>query len=87
MTDKKFDDGGPAYPQTRNEIEGPIGYQVNVIIEYSGKTWLDDAAMQIFSHWYFDTDPRQFDITAVARSSYKCAQALLAEKRRLENGR
>ena len=73
MTGKKFDDGGPAYPQTRNE--------------YSGKTWLDDAAMQIFSHWYFDTDPRQFDITAVAQSSYKCAQALLAEKRRLENGR
>lgn len=69
---KKIDNGGPAFPRATEYPTEP------------GMTWLDYAAIQIAAGWYANHHCNNAEKEANAQASYQIAEALLAEKRRLE---
>lgn len=92
--ERKFDDGGFAYPQPLDGDGNPVG---NVWLGAGGKTLLDWFAGQALVGWLagpcagdalddYDGHPEGFaeHQTFVARSCYGYAEAMVAEKRRRE---
>lgn len=81
----KIDTGGPAFPGA------PLKYKVTdkglEIFGSLGMTWLDECAMRamhgiLANTNYMISKPPHTDL---AKSSYEIAQAMLTEKRRLED--
>lgn len=91
MSDKKIDTGGPAYAsQIPEKLDGMIYTSC-----HSGMTWLDAAAIKmaaiIFDRAGHMRESNCVDSLCltddfVAKRAYEVAQALLAEKRRIEEG-